>query len=81
MPGLAVVTGASSGIGRAFAESLAAAGHPLMIVARREDRLRKAARELAERHGVEVGFICADLAARPVAMPLIPSAELSIPSS
>ena len=60
--GLAVVTGASSGIGLAFAERLAADGHPLMIVARREDRLRDIAQRLAEAHGVEVGFIVADLA-------------------
>jgi short-subunit dehydrogenase len=61
-PGLAVITGASSGIGRAFAESLAATGHPLMLIARREDRLRQASHELADAHGVEVGFVVADLA-------------------
>jgi short-subunit dehydrogenase len=61
--GLALVTGASSGIGRAFAESLAAQGHPLLLVARRDERLREIARTLAERHGVEVGFAVADLAA------------------
>jgi short-subunit dehydrogenase len=59
--GLALVTGASSGIGRAFAESLAAQGHPLLLVARRAERLRETARVLAERHGVEVGFAVADL--------------------
>lgn len=60
-PGLAVVTGASSGIGEAFAVSLASRGHPLLLVARREERLRELSRALAERHGVEVGFCVADL--------------------
>ena len=41
--GPAVVTGASSGLGRAYAESLAARGHPLIAVARRADRLEELA--------------------------------------
>ena len=61
-PGLALVTGASSGIGLAFAEHLAAEGHPLLLVARREERLREIATRLAEQHDVEVGFAVADLA-------------------
>ena len=59
---LAVVTGASSGIGLAFAERLAADGHPLLLVARRRDRLHEISRRLADQHGVEVGFVVADLA-------------------
>ena len=61
-PGLAVVTGASSGIGLAFAERLAADGHPLLLVARREERLRQITQRLAAQHGVDAGFVVADLA-------------------
>ncbi len=60
--GLAVVTGASSGIGLAFAERLAADGHPLLLVARRQERLHEICRRLADQHGVAVGFAVADLA-------------------
>lgn len=56
------MTGASSGIGRAFAESLARRGHPLVLVARREDRLRELAGWARSAHGVESDVVVADLA-------------------
>ncbi len=46
--GWAVVTGASSGLGREFALALAARGHPVLVVARRKERLDALAVELAE---------------------------------
>jgi len=60
--GLAVVTGASSGLGRAYAESLAAAGHRLLVAARREDRLLELADRMARKHGTVTEVVVCDLA-------------------
>lgn len=58
----ALITGASSGIGAAFAEVFAAEGWNLVLTARREDRLRTLAGRLATEYGVTVAVIPADLA-------------------
>lgn len=59
---LVVVTGASSGIGAAFAREFASKGWDLALVARREDRLRELAEEVKARFGVDSLIIPADLA-------------------
>ncbi len=58
---MAVVTGASSGIGREFADILAAHGHHIVIIARSHDTLADFAEELRERYGVVVEVLAIDL--------------------
>ncbi len=59
-----LITGASSGIGEAFARRLAMEKHNLVLVARSHDKLHKLADEISPQHGVECHVIAADLRTR-----------------
>lgn len=61
--GWALVTGASSGIGKAFVQQLAAQGYNLVLVARREEALAALAREVEDKHSIETRIVVADFAA------------------
>eukprot|EP00013_Stygamoeba_regulata_P018825 CAMPEP_0177656154 /NCGR_PEP_ID=MMETSP0447-20121125/15391_1 /TAXON_ID=0 /ORGANISM="Stygamoeba regulata, Strain BSH-02190019" /LENGTH=310 /DNA_ID=CAMNT_0019160205 /DNA_START=51 /DNA_END=983 /DNA_ORIENTATION=- len=62
--GWAVITGASSGIGKVFAEVLASEGNNVVLVARREEVLKAIAADLEKKHGVQTRVVVADLGKR-----------------
>jgi short-subunit dehydrogenase len=64
---LALVTGASSGIGRCYATLLAERGYSIIAVSNQAAELENVARELRERYNVEVHTLCIDLAERSAA--------------
>ena len=58
---IALVTGASAGIGESFARYLAERGHDLVLVARDESRLRERAEKWSSAYGIDVEILSADL--------------------
>ncbi len=72
----AIVTGASSGIGRAIAVELARQGAKLLITARREDRLRDTAAEI-EKHGGAVEIVAGDVTLGPLRRNLIETSRVA----
>jgi short-subunit dehydrogenase len=68
---LALITGASSGLGQAFARAYAARGLDVALVARRGERLQALAGELAAAHGIEALAIVADLSVASAHQPVM----------
>ena len=60
-----LITGASSGIGAEIARELAGRGLGVTLVARREERLRELADEIAEAHGVEAEVVAGGVCNQP----------------
>src|SRR2546423_7531872 len=59
-----LITGASSGIGEAFARKLATQGHDLLLVARSEDKLIALCNELGRSHNIRAQYVASDLSER-----------------
>jgi uncharacterized protein len=72
---LALVTGASAGLGEAFARAYAARGLDVALVARRAERLQALASELRQAHRIEALVIPADLAEWEAHVPVIDAVE------
>ena len=66
-PKVALITGATGGIGMAFSHQLAAQGYTLVAVSNQYDLLESMAGDFANRYGVEVLIICIDLARKEAA--------------
>ncbi|MFZ6646556.1 SDR family NAD(P)-dependent oxidoreductase [Undibacterium sp. TJN25] len=62
--GIAIVTGASAGLGAVYADRLAGRGYDLILVARRADRLEAMSQRLRTKHGIEVKILVANLTER-----------------
>lgn len=78
--GTALVTGASSGLGRHYAEFLARAGLDLILVARRVEELEELAADIAQRHGRRATVLPTDLTDRAERSALLDRiAELGLP--
>lgn len=58
----ALITGASIGIGKAYAEAFAARKYDLVLIARSQDKLEVLASQLRQQHGVNVEILVKDLA-------------------
>ncbi|MFA6160666.1 MAG: SDR family oxidoreductase [Patescibacteria group bacterium] len=68
----ALITGASSGIGEAFARNFAAKKKPLILIGRNEGKLKSLAEELHNKEGIDVRILAIDLA-RSKELPFLPS--------
>jgi len=68
---VALITGASSGIGEALADCFAAAGHDVILVARSKGKLQQLAQKLTQTHGVAARVLAADLALPGAALDLL----------